>query len=131
MLIFTYDVDLGGSPEDRAAFEAYLEKKTGEKCLVLDLNCTGVFRATKEGNEPVEVVFVRPVPRGSAEQCGKELKEISNQLGQIRSVVEKQIYHCTGKSTPKCALSRHFSLKLAICFLLSFFFSFLFACLLY
>ena len=43
MLFFTYPMEL--SPEVKRLLAGRLEEETGQKCIILDLNCTGVYYA--------------------------------------------------------------------------------------
>lgn len=50
MLFFTYDSDLHKHRED---LRAELERETGQKCIILDCGCTGVYYipSGKEGSD--------------------------------------------------------------------------------
>lgn len=48
MLFFTYPMEL--SPEVKRLLAGRLEEETGQKCIILDLGCTGVYYAPDSSN---------------------------------------------------------------------------------
>lgn len=62
MLFFTYPMDL--SPEVKRLLAGRLEEETGQKCIILDLNCTGAYYAPDFPKETTD--------RGAAHPPGQD-----------------------------------------------------------